>query len=100
ARQHRCRGRWYECVARSFQYPGADRRRAAVRAHARLSHAPPRLRADVRRLHEDAAVQADASEPDELLAELSQVLRKLPEVYLRRCCNCRKQLGLRLVAEA
>ncbi len=40
--------------------------------------------ADIRRLHEDAAVQAAASGPDELLAELSEVLRQLPKGDLRR----------------
>ncbi len=45
---------------------------------------PVDTREDVRRLHEDAAVQAAASGPDQLLSELPQVLRQLPEGDLRR----------------
>ena len=44
--------------------------------------------------------QAAASRTDELLAELSQVHRQLPEGHLRRRRARRQRLGLRLAAEA
>ena len=52
---------------------------------ARLSHTAPRSGVHIRRLYEDPAVQAAASGTDELLAELSEVLRQLPKGNLRRC---------------
>ena len=45
---------------------------------------PSDQRDDLRRLHEDAAVQAAAAGADQLLAELPEVLRQLPEGDLRR----------------
>ena len=53
-----------------------------------------------RRLHVDARLQAVAAEPDELLAELQEVLRQLPEVDVGRRGDRRQQLRLRLSAEA
>ena len=47
-----------------------------------------------RRLYEDARVQAVAARPDQLLAELPQVLRQLSEGDLRERRDRRKQLGL------
>ena len=52
---------------------------------ARLSRASDRQRDHVRRLYENAAIQAAASGTDELLAELSEVHRQLPKGDLRRC---------------
>ena len=40
---------------------------------------PMEARADIRQLYGDARLQAVAAEPDELLAELQEVLRELPE---------------------
>jgi formate dehydrogenase major subunit len=48
----------------------------------------------IRRLHLDAPVQAAAAGPDELLAELQEVLRQLPEIHVGRRRNGGKRLGL------
>ena len=84
ARQHWRGRRRHECLARSLEHSGADRYRPAVEPDARLSQPAGRQRGDLRRLHEDAAVQAAASGPDQLLSEHAQVLRQLPEGDLRR----------------
>ena len=54
---------------------------------------------NLRRLHEDAAFQAAAARAGQLLAELQEVLRQLPEGDLREGRDRRQQLGLRLAAE-
>ena len=51
-------------------------------------------------LYEVEALQAAAAETDELLAELSQVLRQPSEGSLRRRRAGRQRLGLRLAAQA
>ena len=79
ARQYRRGGRRHERAARSFQHPGSDRPRPDVEPDPRVSHDPDREGEDVRRLHGHAAVQAAAAGPDQLLAQLRQVLRLLPE---------------------
>ena len=53
-----------------------------------------------RDLHDDAGVQAAAAEPDELLAELPEVLRQPAEGLVGRCGDRGQRLGLRLAAEA
>ena len=75
AGQHWRGGRRDERLARPFQHPGTDRYRTSVEPDARLSHTAPRSGANIRGLYEDPAVQAAASGTDELLAELSEVLR-------------------------
>ena len=85
AGQYRRGGRRDERPARSFEHSGADRYWPPVRPDPRLSHAAKRQRTHLRRLYEDATVQAAASGPDELLAELSEVHRQLPEGDLWRC---------------
>ncbi len=94
AGQYRRGGRRHECAARPFQHPGPDRCRPPVDPDPRLSDAAEGRRDDLRGIHEDAAVQAAASRPDELLAELSEVHRQLPEGDLRRRRARRQRLGL------
>src|SRR5690349_14619053 len=83
-RQYRCARRWYECPPRPFQYPGADGHRVDVEPAARLSHAPHAEGSRLRHLHVDPRIQALTAQPDELLAELQEVLRQLPEVDVGR----------------
>ncbi len=97
--QHRRCGRRHERAARALQYPGSDRHRPPVERNARLSHFGQGYRDDVRRLYEDAALQAGAARAGELLAELQEVLRQLPEGDLRQGRDRRQRLGLRLAAE-
>src|SRR5690242_4973352 len=78
-RQYRCSRRRPECAPRSLQYPGPYRSRPDVEPAAGLSDDPDREGTDARRLHVDPRFQASAPRPDELLAELSEVLRQLPE---------------------
>ena len=94
AGQYRRGGRRHERAARPFEHPGPDRCRPAVEPDAGLSDAAARPRGHLRGLHEDAAVQAAASGADELLAELSEVLRQLPEGDLWRRGAGRERLGL------
>ena len=56
--------------------------------------------AGLRHLHVDARLQAATAGPDELLAELQEVLRQLPEVDVRAGGDGGERLGLRLAAEA
>ncbi len=76
-------GRRHERSARPFQYPGADRRRPALGSDAWLSFATERPRDYLRGVYEDAAVQAAAPGSDELLAELPEIRRQLPEGSIR-----------------
>ena len=94
AGQYRRGRRRHECIARPFQHPGPDRCRPPVGPDPRLSDAAEGRRDDLRGIHADAAVQAAASRPDELLAELSEVHRQLPEGDLRRRRARRQRLGL------
>ena len=57
-------GRRHERAARPFQHPGPDRPRPPVEPDARLSDAAERRATRLRRLHEDAAVQAAAAGAD------------------------------------
>src|SRR5258708_2344128 len=84
AGQYRRGGRRDERAARPFQHPGPDRCRPSVGCDARLSDDAEGRRGDLRALHGDAAIQAAASGADELLAELSEILRQLPEGDLWR----------------
>ena len=54
----------------------------------------------LRRLHEDARLQAAAAGADQLLAELQEVPGQPPEVDLRRGGDRGQRLGVRLPAEA
>ena len=100
SRQHRRARRRHERAARPFQHPGADRPRADVEPHSRLSDDSDGQGDRLRRLHVDARLQAAAAGPDELLAELQEVLRQLPEGDVGRRGDGRKRLRLRLAAEA
>ena len=50
--------------------------------------------ADLRHLHVDPRLQAAAAEPDELLAELQEVLRQFPEIDVGRRRHGGQQLRL------
>ena len=78
------RGGGMNALARSLQHPGADRHRPDVEPDPGLSDDPDREGGRLRHLHVDARLQAAAAEPDELLAELQEVLRQLPEVDVGR----------------
>ena len=54
----------------------------------------------LRHLYGQARVQAGTAEPDELLAELQEVLHQLPEGHVRRCRDGGERLGLSLSAQA
>ena len=88
-------GRRHECAARPFQHPGPDRCRPAVEPDARLSHS---AEGRARRRFEDymKTRQYKPLRPGqiELLAELPEVLRQLPEGDLRRRGARRQRLGL------
>ena len=84
SRQHRRARRRHECLARSLQHPGTDRSRPDVEPDPRLSDDPDGKGSHVRHLYVDARLQAVAARPDELLAELQEVLRQLPEVDVGR----------------
>ncbi len=60
---------------------------------------PDREGAGLRHLHVDPRLQAAAARPDELLAELQEVLRQLPEVDVGRGGDAGERLRLRLAAE-
>ena len=76
ARQHRRARRRHERAPRPQQHPGPDGPRPAVDQPARLPLDREGQRADARRLPEAAHAQAASPEPDELLAELPEVLRQ------------------------
>ena len=99
-RQYRRARRRHERSARSLQHPGTDRSRPDVEPDPRLSDHPDGKGDEPRRLYVDARLQAVAAGPDELLAELQEVLRQLPEVDVGRRRHRRQQLRLRLSAEA
>src|SRR5438876_56443 len=64
-----------------------------------LSRPADRSRDDLRRLHEVAPLQAASAGPDQLLAELREVLRQPAEELVWRRCDQGQQLGLRLPAQ-
>ena len=100
AREYRRGGRRHERAARPFQHPGPDRSRAALEPDPRLSDIAERARAGSRDLYEVTRVQAAAPRPIELLAELQEVLRQLPEVDVGQGGDGGKRLRLRLPAQA
>ena len=77
--QYRHARRRHERAARPFQHPGPHRSRPDVEPDPRLSDDSDGQGSEPRRLHVDPRLQAAATEPDELLAELQEVLRQLPE---------------------
>ena len=99
-RQYRRARRRHECAARSLQHSGADRYRPYVQPPAGLYEHPGRKGDRSRNLHVDTRFQAAAPQPDELLAELSQVLRQFPEGDVGQRRDRRKRLCFRLAAEA
>ncbi len=56
--------------------------------------------AGLRLLYRQARLQAGTSRPDELLAELQEVLRQLPEVHVRAGGDGGERLGLSVPAQA
>ena len=99
AGQHGHPGWWRERAARSLQRPGHHRLRAAHHLDAGLSCPAERAGGDLRRLHEVARLQADPSRPDQLLAELREVLRQPAEEPVRQGGDQGERLGLRLPAQ-
>ena len=93
-RQYRRARRRHECASRPFQHPGPDRYRADVEPAARLHEHADRQGGGLRHLHVDACLQAAAAQPDELLAELQEVLRQLPEGDVGPCGNAGERLRL------
>ncbi len=65
-----------------------------------LFDAGHRQGAGLRHLYRQAGLQAGTSEPDELLAELQEVLCQFPEIDVRRGRDSGERLGLPLPAEA
>ena len=98
--QYRRARRRHERAARPLQHPGADRHRADVEPDPGLSEHADREGGGLRHLHVDARLQAAAARPDELLAELQEVLRQLPEVDVGRGGDAGQRVRLRLAAQA
>src|SRR5258708_6840681 len=93
-------GRRHERPARPQQHPGAHGLGPALQRAAGLFRPAQAEGAILRRLCEDAIAQTAAAEPDELLAELPQVLCKPHEGLVRQCGNQGQPLGVRVSAEA
>ncbi|MNP00343.1 hypothetical protein D3C76_921320 [compost metagenome] len=87
-------------LARALQHPGPDRPRPAVQLAAGLPDPGRRCRTGLRRVHRQTRLQAAAPGAAVVLAELRQVPRQPDEGLVWRQCHGRKQLGLRLAAQA
>ena len=99
ARQHRRARRRHQRAARALQRAGHHRHRHADGQHPRLHGDADRRRADAGGASGQADVHATSGKPDQLLAELQEVLRQLPEEHVRRQGDAGERVRLRLAAQ-
>src|SRR5690606_12472708 len=98
--QYRRAWRRHERASRTLEYSGSDRHRADVEPDPRISQHPDGAGSRLRHLYQLTRVQAASAQPDELLAELFEVLRLVPEGDVGVGSDTRKRLRISLSAKA